>query len=103
MIRLPDKRNGGLVVSGAPGVRAQYANDFLISDWVLARGYAFAATDKGNTGQAFYRDGASPGDAIAEWHRRVTEMTVAAKAAVAARYAARHGAHTWPGSPTAAT
>ena len=27
----------------------QYANDFIISDWVLARGYAFASTDKGNS------------------------------------------------------
>ena len=27
------------------------------------QGYAFAATDKGNTGAAFYRDGRAPGDA----------------------------------------
>ena len=60
-------------------MRKQYATDFLVSDWVLARGYAFAATDKGNTGTNFYNDGAVPGDAIAEWHRRVTELTVAAK------------------------
>ena len=33
-----------------PGMREQYANDRAISDWVLSRGYAFAATDKGNTG-----------------------------------------------------
>jgi hypothetical protein len=86
VIRLPERWNGKLVVTGAPGVRRQYALDFLISDWVLARGYAFAATDKGNSGAAFYRDGATPGDAIAEWNQRVTQLTVAAKATVLRRY-----------------
>ncbi len=86
VIRLPDHWNGKLVVTGAPGVRRQYATDYLISDWVLARGYAFAAPDKGNSGTSFYRDGATPGDAIAEWHQRVTELTVAAKEVVRQRY-----------------
>jgi hypothetical protein len=86
VLRLPEHWNGGLVVTGAPGVRRQYANDFAISDWVLARGYAFAATDKGNTGATFYTDGARPGDAVVEWNRRVTQLAVAAKAAVALRY-----------------
>jgi hypothetical protein len=86
VLRLPERWNGGLVVTGAPGVRRQYANDYAISDWVLARGYAFAATDKGNTGAAFYRDGKRPGDAVVEWNLRVTQLTVAAKAAVALRY-----------------
>jgi len=86
VLRLPERWNGGLVVSGAPGVRRQYANDVAISDWVLARGYAFAATDKGNTGVTFYRDGQQPGDAVVEWNRRVTQLTVAAKAAALLRY-----------------
>ena len=86
MIRLPDNWNGKLVVTGAPGVRRQYALDFIISDWVLARGYAFASTDKGNSGTSFYRDGATPGDAVAEWHRRVTELTIAARDVVRQRY-----------------
>jgi hypothetical protein len=88
VIRLPDRWNGGLVITGAPGVRKQYANDFIISDWVLSRGYAFASTDKGNSGATFYRDGHRPGDAVAEWHHRVTELAVAAKAVVAQRYGA---------------
>jgi len=86
VIRLPNQWNGKLVITGAPGVRRQYALDFIISDWVLARGYAFASTDKGNSGTQFYRDGNQPGDAVVEWHRRVTELTVAAKDVVRQRY-----------------
>jgi hypothetical protein len=86
VVRLPHQWNGKLVVTGAPGVRSQYANDYLISDWVLARGYAYAATDKGNTGTNFYRDGASGADAIAEWHDRVSELTIAAKQLLAQHY-----------------
>ena len=86
VIRLPDRWNGGLVVTGAPGTRKQYATDTAISDQVLARGYAYAATDKGNSGTDFYRDGRRPGDAIAEWNRRTTELTRAARKAVAQRY-----------------
>nr|BFE83575.1 hypothetical protein GCM10020093_061760 [Planobispora longispora] len=43
-------------------------------------------TDKGNTGVAFYKDGREPGDAIAEWNHRVTQIAVAAKAVVRQRY-----------------
>jgi len=86
VVRLPDRWNGGLVVTGAPGVRGQYANDFVISDFVLAQGYAFASTDKGNTGAQFYRDGVRPGDAVVEWNNRVTQLAVAAKALVKQRY-----------------
>nr|WP_315986126.1 tannase/feruloyl esterase family alpha/beta hydrolase [Streptomyces sp. t39] len=89
VIRLPDRWNGGLVVAGSPGTREQYANDRAISDWVLSRGYAFAATDKGNTGAAFHRDGDRPGAAIAEWNDRVTQLTRAARAVVAQRYRER--------------
>ncbi|WP_030316888.1 tannase/feruloyl esterase family alpha/beta hydrolase [Streptomyces flavochromogenes] len=86
VIRLPDRWNGGLVVTGAPGTRRQYSTDALISDQVLARGFAYAATDKGNTGPDFFTDGRGPGDAVAEWNRRVTELTRAAKKAVRQRY-----------------
>ncbi|MBW5425179.1 tannase/feruloyl esterase family alpha/beta hydrolase, partial [Streptomyces sp. BG9H] len=72
VIRLPDRWNGDLVVAGTPGNREQYANDRAIADWVLSRGYAYAATDKGNTGLAFHRDGDRPGEAIAEWNTRMT-------------------------------
>jgi hypothetical protein len=86
VVRLPERWNGGLVVAGTPGVRRQYANDLTISDRVLAKGYAYAATDKGNSGATFYTDGARPGDAIVEWNERVTQLTRAATAVVAQRY-----------------
>ena len=82
VIRIPDDWNGGLVVTGAPGNRSQYANDFIWSDWVLAQGYAFASTDKGNVGLRFYDDGSSPGGSVREWNARVTELTLAAKRVV---------------------
>jgi hypothetical protein len=94
VIRLPEEWNGGIVVTGAPGVRGQYANDFIISDWVLSKGYAFASTDKGNTGAAFYRDGSSPGGSIREWHRRVTELTRATRRVVRRAYG-RKADRTW--------
>jgi predicted esterase len=86
VIRLPHRWNGGLVVAGSPGVRAQYANDKAISDYVLSLGYAYAATDKGNTGVQFFTDGRRPGDAIVEWNRRMTELTRAARTTVAQHY-----------------
>ncbi|MGH2734410.1 MAG: tannase/feruloyl esterase family alpha/beta hydrolase [Actinomycetota bacterium] len=89
VIRLPARWNGKLVITGAPGVRRQYANDFIFADWVLARGYAFASTDKGNTEVLFSEDGADPADAVAEWHRRVTQLTRATKAVVEQRYGQR--------------
>jgi hypothetical protein len=85
-VRLPNRWNGGLVVSGSPGVRRQYANDRAIGDQVLAAGYAFAATDKGNTGVDFHTDGTHPGDAIVEWNTRVTQLAIAAKMAAALHY-----------------
>ena len=86
VLRIPDDWNGGLVVTGAPGTRKQYSSDFLISDFVLAQGFAYASTDKGNNSPDFYRDGTQPGDAVAEWHERVTQLAVAAKAALRDRF-----------------
>ena len=86
VVRLPDDWNGKLVVSGAPGTRTQYAGDFIFSDWLVARGYAYAMTDKGNNGGTFYRDGETPGDAVAEWNRRVTQLTRATQQVVAQKY-----------------
>ncbi|EGK11636.1 LigA protein [Desmospora sp. 8437] len=86
VIRLPEQWNGKLIITGAPGNRRQYALDFIISDWAVSRGYAFAATDKGNSGTSFYQDGNEPGGAVREWHQRVTELTKAAQATVGRHY-----------------
>lgn len=86
VLRIPDHWNGALVVTGAPGTRKQYAGDFLFSDFVLAQGFAYASTDKGNDGVNFYTDGTRPGDAVAEWNSRVTQLTVAAQKALKHRY-----------------
>jgi hypothetical protein len=86
VIRLPDKWNGKLIVTGAPGVRKQYAHDVEVGDHAIARGYAYAATDKGNGGNTFYNDGETPGDAGVEWNYRVTEIAIAAKAVVEQYY-----------------
>ncbi len=88
VIRLPDNWNGKLVVTGAPGVRKQYANDFIISDWVLSQGYAYASTDKGNTGTSFFNNASrsAPGQAVREWHDRVSQLTEAAKVVTAQVY-----------------
>lgn len=86
VVRLPDDWNGKLVVSGAPGTRTQYSGDFIFSDWLVDRGYAYAMTDKGNSGTRFHADGEEPGDAIVEWNRRVTQLTRAARQVVEQRY-----------------
>ncbi|SNS83279.1 3HB-oligomer hydrolase (3HBOH) [Geodermatophilus pulveris] len=86
VLRIPDDWNGGLVVTGAPGNRKQYASDFLFSDSVVAQGFAYASTDKGNNSPDFYLDGEQPADAVAEWHDRVTQLAVAARGALKERY-----------------
>src|ERR1700712_881355 len=96
VIRLPAKWNGQLVITGAPGVRKQYAPDYIISDWVLSQGYAYASTDKGNTGTSFFDNGSrsAPGQAMQEWNARVTQLTIATKKVVAQRYGRGPG-RTW--------
>ena len=61
VIRLPDKWNGKLVITGAPGVRKQYAPDPVDRPTgCSSKGYAYASTDKGNSGNSFYATARSP-------------------------------------------
>lgn len=47
LIRLPDNWNGRLVVVGAPGTRSEFNGDFAWSDYVVQKGYAYVAQNKG--------------------------------------------------------
>jgi hypothetical protein len=45
--RIPKRWNGRLVVAGTPALRSEYANDFIWSDPLVARGYAYVSGNKG--------------------------------------------------------
>lgn len=96
VIRIPDKWNGKLVMAGIPGTRDERSADDVFSDYVLTkkdpegRGYAYAATDKGTTGERIpapdgkmypFAKGVTsfvhPKDRIAEWLDRLKELTIA--------------------------
>lgn len=102
VIRIPDNWNGHLVTAGTPGIRDAFSSDFVFSDYVLEKGWAYVSQDKGNMGANFYRDGTDeagacatpwcPGAAIREWTARMRKATRAAGAlleAVAGSYRLR--------------
>ncbi len=47
VIRVPRAWNGSLVCCGTPATRSEFANDLIWSDFLLARGYAVASSNKG--------------------------------------------------------
>jgi pimeloyl-ACP methyl ester carboxylesterase len=47
VLRVPANWNGRLVVAGTPAFRCEFASDAIWGDYVLARGYAYAASNKG--------------------------------------------------------
>jgi hypothetical protein len=47
LLRLPNNWNGRLVIAGAAGTRSEFNGDFVWSDYVLQKGYAYASQNKG--------------------------------------------------------
>ena len=47
VLRFPDDWNAKLVVAGASGTRSEYNGDWAWSDYVVAKGYAYASQNKG--------------------------------------------------------
>ena len=47
VIRVPGRWNGDLVVAGTPAFRSEFASDAVWGDLVLAKGYAYASSNKG--------------------------------------------------------
>ncbi len=47
LLRVPREWNGRLVVAAASGITDETTYDLYFSDFLLSKGYAFAATDKG--------------------------------------------------------
>jgi hypothetical protein len=47
LFRLPNDWNGRLAVVGAPGTRSEFNGDYAWSDYVIQKGYAYVAQNKG--------------------------------------------------------
>jgi hypothetical protein len=59
-LRIPQRWNGRLVVAGTPGQRTEFACDMLFGDPLLARGYAYISSNKGQgDGAVLLEPGAS--------------------------------------------
>lgn len=89
VLRVPKDWNGRLVVSAASGITSERTYDLYLSDYLLSKGYAFAATDKG-VRCAVVDDvilvPQTPEASVRRWPARLEEL---AKAAIAECAAAR--------------
>jgi len=108
VMRLPQDWNGKLVVGVSGGTRSEFMGDFIFSDFVVQRGYAYVSSNKGTLNFFFTAPTDAVGcrltppthpvltglrvhfylgeqkDTIVEWFRRTREVTALAKTAAAA-------------------
>jgi hypothetical protein len=110
LLRLPDDWNGRLVVGIPGGMRSEFMGDFIFSDFVVQRGFAYVSTNKGTLN--FYLSNpvtdplacqvspppaptaaliahfylAEAKDTVAEWFRRTLEATDVADLVAEAHY-----------------
>ena len=114
VLRLPNAWNGRIVVGVPGGFRSEYTSDYIVSDYVIQRGYAYVSTNKGilnfyasnpvtdplacrlspppaaTSGLYFHFYLNDAGDTIREWFQRTREATALARLAASAHY--RRGA-----------
>jgi hypothetical protein len=89
LLRLPRDWNGRLVVAAASGITDENTYDVYFSDYLVSRGYAFAATDKGMRRTVL--DGTTvlmpmiPESSVARWASRLEAL-----AALSKELAAKH-------------
>jgi len=113
LMRLPDNWNGRLVVAGASGTRSEFNGDFVWSDYVVQKGYAYVSQNKGTlnltasnaadtmacrlspsstTFVHFYDD--DPGMPFTRWATFMAEAARLGRAGVQIRYG-REAQHTY--------
>jgi hypothetical protein len=49
VLKVPKGWNGRLAVAGTPGTRSEFASEAVLASWLLQRGYAYVAGNKGMT------------------------------------------------------
>lgn len=67
VLKFPQSWNGSLVVAGAPGARNEFANEAVLVPWLLQRGYAYVAGNKGMT------NGGADGNAVLLGKTHITQ------------------------------
>ncbi|MBI2385224.1 MAG: hypothetical protein HYV14_04335 [Elusimicrobia bacterium] len=83
LLRVPRAWNGKLVVAASAGLTDETCYDLYFSDFLLARGYAFAATDKGVRRAVIDGDtmvmAMTPESSVLRWAERLETLAATAR------------------------